>query len=113
VQPLLELPGGGSLGGSDPEFIGRLPSDSDGLCESDRLASDGCESEPLSDVPWIWQLPYPLAKPIVTPIEVHQDASFNGVARSVSSDSSSFGLGVSPGKFRSTRWSGESDFARN
>jgi hypothetical protein len=49
LQPLLELPGGGSLGGSDPEVLGLLPSDSDGLCESDGLESDGCESELLSD----------------------------------------------------------------
>jgi len=27
VQPLLELPGGGSLRGSKPEMLGRLPSD--------------------------------------------------------------------------------------
>lgn len=50
LQPLLELPGGGSLGGSEPESLGRLPSDSDGLCESEGLESDGCESEPLSDM---------------------------------------------------------------
>ena len=48
VQPLLELPGGGSLGGSESDVLGRLPSDgseSDG-CDSDSL------SELLSDVLW-------------------------------------------------------------
>ena len=46
VQPLLELPGGGSLGGSESDVLGRLPSESDGL------ESDGCESEMLSELLW-------------------------------------------------------------
>jgi hypothetical protein len=44
LHPLLELPGGGSLGGSESDVLGRLPSESDGS------ESDGCESETLSEL---------------------------------------------------------------
>lgn len=71
MQPLLELPGGGSLGGLESEVLGRLSlTESDGLPESDMsrdtLSDDasltggslgGIQSEvlgrlPLSDVEW-------------------------------------------------------------
>ncbi len=42
MHPLLELPGGGSLGGSESDVLGRLPPDGS--------ESDGCESESLSEL---------------------------------------------------------------
>lgn len=54
VQPLVELPGGGSLGGSDVDVLGRLR-----LSEVDRLSDMGRLSEPDS----LGELADPLVEP--------------------------------------------------